>query len=87
ICIVNDVLSDSNAINGKGNLYLGISSDGINWKFSQNSIFDGVFHNPYKATISPFVQNNLLRFNIVWTSNGNDFDGWKLYSSQTDAIS
>lgn len=87
ICVVNDVLSDSNAINGKGNLYLGISSDGINWKFSQNSIFDGVFHNPYKATISPFIQNNLLRFNIVWTSNGNDFDGWKLYSSQTNAIS
>ena len=86
ICIVNDVLSETDAKDGKGDLYLGVSDDGATWKFSQTSIFTGVYNNPYKASISPFMENNQLAFNIVWTDNGNDVDGWKLYSAQTAKI-
>lgn len=86
ICIVNDVLSETDAKDGKGDLYLGVSDDGITWKFSQTSIFTGVYNNPYKASISPFIENNQLGFNVVWTDNGNEVDGWKLYSAKTAKI-
>lgn len=85
ICIMNDIYSNSGALNGKGNLYLGISMDGENFDFSA-SVFSGNFNNPYKATITPELTKNGVKFNIMWSSNGNYHDGWKLYSTSTAEI-
>lgn len=85
ISIINDIDS-KNANNGNGDLHIGISSDGINWQFS-NSMFDGAFKDPYKASISPVFNENKVKFNILWTSNGNfDVNGWKLFATETSEI-
>lgn len=84
ITIINDISSQSNAINGQGGLYLGISKDGINYTYSEQILSN--FHNPYKASISPVYENGKVYFNIMWTDNGNIHDGWRLYSVKTSAI-
>lgn len=74
---------------GEGDMYFGISPDGLTWQFSE-SIFAGSFIGPYKPSIShEFVDENHIRFNIVWTSsdrNANFSDRWRLYSTKTQAI-
>ncbi|PJO75505.1 hypothetical protein CWI32_08225 [Acinetobacter pseudolwoffii] len=85
IAIVNDINSATAAQNGFGDLFLGISSDGINFTWS-DSIFSGGFNNPYKATITHEIVGNSVKFHILWTSNGNDFAGWRLYHSETNLI-
>lgn len=85
ITIINDLDSDTVAIDGKGGLHLGISSDGINFEYSEQ-ILETPYHNPYKASISPVLENRELSFNIMWTDNGNVVDGWRLYSVKTNSI-
>jgi hypothetical protein len=85
--IFNDLQKRANG--GEGDIYLGISEDGVNWQFS-GSIFSGDFIGPYKPSIShEFIDENNIRFNIVWTSsdrNENFSDRWRLYSIKTQAI-
>ena len=85
IAIVNDINGASSAENGFGDLFIGISLDGINFTWS-DSIFSGGFNNPYKATITHEIVGNSVKFHILWTSNGNDFAGWRLYHSETNLI-
>lgn len=78
-----------NKLNTGGALYLGISTDGINWQFS-GDIFDGVHLPAYKPSIThEFVDQNHIKFHIVWTSS--DISGvlsekWKLFSAETQTI-
>lgn len=85
--IFNDL--ERRAEGGEGDMYFGISSDGLTWQFSE-SIFAGSFVGPYKPSIShEFVDASNIRFNIVWTSsdrNANFSDRWRLYSAKTQAI-
>lgn len=85
ITIINDLDSNTAAIDGKGGLHLGISLDGINFEYS-GQILKTPYHNPYKASISPVLENGELSFNIMWTDNGNVVDGWRLYSVKTNSI-
>lgn len=85
IAIINDINGASNAVNGFGDLFIGISSDGVNFNWSE-SIFDASFDNPYKATITHEIVGNSVKFHILWTSNGNEFTGWRLYHSETQLI-
>ena len=85
ITIINDLDSDTAAMDGKGGLHLGISLDGINFEYSEQ-ILETPYHNPYKASISPVLENGELSFNIMWTDNGNVQDGWRLYSVKTNSI-
>ena len=85
ICILHDLYS-VNAIAGEGDLFTGISLDGISWQFS-TSIFSGAFKDPYKASISPEIINDKVFFNILWTSCGNKkANEWKLFSAKTEKI-
>ena len=85
--IFNDL--ERRADDGEGDIYFGISTDGLNWSFSE-SIFTGSFIGPYKPSIShEFVDENHIRFNIVWTSsdrNTSFSDRWRLYTAKTPTI-
>lgn len=85
--IFNDL--ERRADDGEGNISFGISTDGLNWSFSE-SIFTGSFIGPYKPSIShEFVDENHIRFNIVWTSsdrNTSFSDRWRLYTAKTSTI-
>ena len=78
-----------NRLETGGALYLGISTDGINWQFS-GDIFDGAHFPAYKPSIThEFVDSTHIKYHIVWTSS--DISGvlsekWKLFSAETQPI-
>lgn len=71
-----------------GQLYLGISNDGLTWEFNNIGLIEGAHLNSYKASIVPNVTENIVHFDIFWTSsnvaNGNDL--WQLFHAQTQPI-
>lgn len=72
-----------------GALYIGISTDSVNWQFS-DSIFTGSHLPTYKPSIThEFVDANHIKFNIVWTSSdmtGVLSENWRLFSAETNPI-
>ncbi|MCZ3008702.1 hypothetical protein NYY91_04490 [Acinetobacter baumannii] len=81
--------SGTNQVGTVGDLYLGISADGINWQFS-DSIFTGQFDNPYKASIQPiFTENGKVKFRILWSISGTTTTAgmrWKMFTAETAEI-
>ncbi|MDC5278030.1 hypothetical protein OHW85_21070, partial [Acinetobacter baumannii] len=71
-----------------GQLYLGISDDGLSWDFSDTGMIDGTHLNSYKASIVPNVTENTVHFDIFWTSSNvaNGDDLWQLFHAQTQPI-
>ncbi|MGQ1523184.1 hypothetical protein ACT44T_14415 [Acinetobacter baumannii] len=71
-----------------GQLYLGISDDGLAWEFNNIGMIDGAHLNSYKASIVPSVTENSVQFDIFWTSSnvGNGEDLWQLFHAQTQPI-
>lgn len=71
-----------------GQLYLGISDDGLTWDFKNVGMIDGVYLNSYKASIVPTVTENSVQFDIFWTSS-NRANGdaiWQLFHAKTQSI-
>jgi hypothetical protein len=71
-----------------GQLYLGISDDGLSWDFKSVGMIDGTHLNSYKASIVPNVIESSVQFDIFWTSSNvaNGEDLWQLFHAKTQPI-
>lgn len=82
------IFGDHDSASG-GALYIGISTDSVNWQFS-NSIFTGTHLPAYKPSIThEFVDDNHIKFKIVWTSSDMDSslaNKWRLFTAETNII-
>ncbi|MDQ9009044.1 hypothetical protein RFI36_04630 [Acinetobacter gerneri] len=71
-----------------GQLYLGISNDGLTWEFNNIGLIEGAHLNSYKASIVPSVIESSVQFDIFWTSSNvaNGDDLWQLFHAKTQPI-
>lgn len=71
-----------------GQLYLGISDDGINWEFSEQGVLQGEYLKSYKASIVPDVVEGQVRFDVIWTSSNKNSqeEMWQLFHTKTQSI-
>ena len=71
-----------------GQLYLGISDDGINWEFSEQGVLQGEYLKSYKASIVPDVVEGQVRFDVIWTSSNKNSqeEMWQLFHTKTKPI-
>ncbi|CAP01901.1 hypothetical protein ABSDF2593 [Acinetobacter baumannii SDF] len=71
-----------------GQLFLGVSEDGLSWEFSEVGMLEGEHLNTYKASIVPNVTEDSVHFEIFWTSSNvaNGEDLWQLFHAKTHPI-
>ena len=68
----------------KRNHYLGVSNDGLAWKFSATALFANSVEGTYKSTFLPkFNAQNQLYLDVLYTADNSNL--W-LYNTQSNAI-
>lgn len=75
----------------KGTLWVGISSDhGETWTWGEQSLLQGEYHKPYKASLCPiYISDTQIKLCYVWTSANFMADkslGLMLYIQQSETI-
>lgn len=87
-CCGNQFIAVINDNYDTGQLYLGISDDGINWEFSEQGLLQGEYLKSYKASIVPDVVEGQVRFDVIWTSSNKNSqeEMWQLFHTKTQSI-